>query len=439
MKHTSDMMPLSTTIDVDPPRRSAWLVTLYYTHGWNHGTHLRTFAFAREWVRRGADVHFIAARFARDNPAQTRTYLEGLREAGVITSFDEVVIPHPAIRGKLARAALFPRARDIILGPERRQVLRRLEEIAQVTRPELFVYAARHLLYAVPHLRRHAPVVIDWMDSWTLYHARHTRAALAQRQWLTAGDAAWRTLEQGIEEHYYGRLADENVFVSPVDADVHARFSRGSVATVGNGVRDKFERTAMQRTAKRLIFTGAMDFPPNHQAAIWFIRRVLPRIVAVDPEVHLVVAGGSPPAELRALAGTHVEVTGYVDDIRAEMARSALYVAPLISGSGFKNKVVEALAAGLNVVGTSLAFEFLTPELKSLFRSADDPAGLASAILAALQDERGNDVVVERFWDLAGGQFEWDRITDQFVAAASRLITPRDGQTGLPTKREIRS
>lgn len=395
------------------------MVTLYYTHGWNHGNHLRIFAFTREWVRRGCEVHFVAVRFQRDDPAKTRAYLEGLREARIITGFDEVVLPHPRVRGKVARAALFPRARDLILAPERRPVLRQLDEVARAVRPELFVYSARHLLFSVPRMRRYAPVAVDWTDSWALYNARNARVAIANRRWLEAGGAAWRALDIGLEERHYSRRADQNVFVSPVDARVHARLAGARVQTVGNGIREHYAPRPRDYAPRRLIFTGAMEFPPNHEAALWFIRQVLPHVVAVAPDVRFVVAGANPLPELRALAGEHVEVTGFVEDIRAEIAKSALYVAPLVSGSGFKNKVIEALAAGLNVVGTSLAFEFLRPELRALFRAADDPRGLAKVVLAALADPAGNQAAVDEFWARAGDEFEWDAVAGQLATAVA--------------------
>ena len=296
-------------------------------------------------------------------------------------------------------------------------MVHQLDEIARALRPDVFVYTARHLLFALPRLRRYAPVVVDWTDSWALQHARYMRAALAERRWRAAGGAAWNTLEHGIQERHFSRRADHNVFVSPVDAAVHARYARTPTRTVGNGIREHFAPAARPRDPDRLIFTGAMDFPPNHQAAVWFIRHVLPRVVAAAPSVRFVVAGSGPLPELRALAGEHVEVTGYVNDMRAEMARSALYVAPLVSGSGFKNKVVEALAAGLNVVGTTMAFEFLDARLRSLFRASDDPSALADTVLAALRDPAGNDANVQRFWRLAGDEFEWERVADRFAAA----------------------
>ena len=93
--------------------------------------------------------------------------------------------------------------------------------------------------------------------------------------------------------------------------------------------------------------------------------------------------------------------------MREEIARSALYVAPMRSGSGFKSKVIEALAAGTNVVGTAYAFEFLPDPLRALFEHADTPADLAKSIVRAVSDADGNSATVVRFWQLARDEYDW--------------------------------
>lgn len=417
----ADPPPAAAHDVVPPPARSAWLVTLYYTQGWEQGSHLRTFAIAREWVRRGADVHFIGLEFDGTDPALPGPYLERLRDEGVITGFDRIRLRHPALRGKLARGALHPAARDVVMGPERRAMTSELEAIGRRVAPDLFVYTDRHLLFAAPHLRRIAPVAIDWKDSWRLQYGRALRAAIDRRAWREAASAAFSSVDGRLAEGYYGARVDDNVLVSPVDAAAlaHDAGPRSRVHTVANGIRAAVLPPRPERDANRVIFTGAMDFPPNHDSAMWFVRNVLPPLVARRPTVRVVFAGSNPRPELQALAGPHVEVTGWVDDMRAELARAAVYVAPMVTGSGFKNKVVEALAAGRHVVGTSMAFEFLPDRLRTLFAPADDPDRLAATIVRALDDPDGNDATVRRFWELAGDEFDWTRVAERFAAAVA--------------------
>ena len=409
-----------------PPATSLWLVTPYYEHGWEHGAHLRTFAIAREWVRRGAAVHFVALEFWHTDPEHPTPYLEGLRQDAVITGFDRMRLRHPQLRGKIARAAVHPAARALVLGPERRAMIAELDAIAERVAPDAIVATDPHLLFAATTLRRRAPITVDWKDSTRLQYARAVRAAKARGDWAWAARAAFSGKEWSAYERYYGSRVNHNVFVSPVDAAEMARLlgDGRTVHTVPNGVRSRPMVPSTPRDSNRVIFTGAMDYPPNHHSAVWFIRHVLPRIVARRPEVRFVVAGSNPMPALRALAGPRVEVTGWVDDMRAELAQSALYVAPMVLGTGFKNKVVEALAAGTQVVGTTFAFEFLPERLQTLFQPADRPDALAEAVLRGLDDPEGNAARVAEFWARAGDEFDWSAVTERFTRVVTGAPAP---------------
>ena len=421
------MLPAAATLPVStpppagvvPPQRSVWVVTLDYTNEWANGAHLRTFSIAREWVRLGAEVHFIALESERTNPALPEPYLTRLRDERVITGFDRLRQRHPRLRGKLARSVVHPLARDVMLGPERRAMIAELDVLTRRLSPNAVVFTDRHVLFAAPHLRRYAPVTVDWKDSMRLQQSRAVRAAVQRRNWPHAAARLFEAWEAGLEERYYGQRTDHHVVVSPVDAAMMTRMlgPTAVVHTIANGIRQRPTTPTGRREPNRLIFTGTMDFRPNYEAAEWFIQRVLPRIVARRPDVRFVVAGANPGPGLRALAGPNVEVTGWVDDMPTELARSALYVAPMVSGSGFKNKVVEALAAGTHVVGTQFAFEFLPDRLRSLFAPADRPERLANEVLRALDDPAGNDATVARFWQIARDDYDWARVADYFARA----------------------
>ena len=126
------------------------------------------------------------------------------------------------------------------------------------------------------------------------------------------------------------------------------------VSVVSNGVDSDF--FCSQGTAKQacsIVFEGGMDFPPNADAAVYFCREIFPRILEDEPKAKLTLVGKGPGPAVRELAGENVEVTGFVDDVRPYLDRSEVFVCPLVSGSGIKNKVLQAWAMGLPVVATS--------------------------------------------------------------------------------------
>jgi glycosyltransferase involved in cell wall biosynthesis len=137
-----------------------------------------------------------------------------------------------------------------------------------------------------------------------------------------------------------------------------------------------------------MLFVGGFRHPPNVDAACWFVKSVLPLILAQCPHARLVLAGSSPPATVRALAGPQVVVTGHISD--AELAEwyanARVSVAPLRFGAGVKGKVVEALHAGLPVVTTSVGAQGL-PGLADIVPVHDDADTQASATLRLLVND----------------------------------------------------
>jgi len=187
------------------------------------------------------------------------------------------------------------------------------------------------------------------------------------------------------------------------------------------------DRERVPKIAGRLIFTGTMSFPPNHQAAMWFIQRVMPAVEQARGDVRFVVAGQDPCAELRAAARQNVIVTGLVPDLRQEIASSELYVAPLISGSGFKNKIVEAIASGTFVAATRMAVESMGERLQQLLLVADSADDLARKILRYLEDPERFDERLREAREIVKTEFAWERRVGQLLDVCREMISARPG------------
>ncbi|MQA18366.1 TIGR03087 family PEP-CTERM/XrtA system glycosyltransferase [Rugamonas rivuli] len=113
--------------------------------------------------------------------------------------------------------------------------------------------------------------------------------------------------------------------------------------------------------ARVLVFTGAMDYPPNVEAVVWMAEQVMPALRQEFPDVQFHIVGSRPSPAVQALTrqpGIHV--SGAVPDIRPYLHHAALAVAPLQIARGIQNKVLEAMAMGKTVVATPQALEGLS-------------------------------------------------------------------------------
>jgi glycosyltransferase involved in cell wall biosynthesis len=135
-----------------------------------------------------------------------------------------------------------------------------------------------------------------------------------------------------------------------------------------------------------MLFLGSFRHLPNQEALRWFLGEVLPRIKAREPRARLIVIGSDPPPRHSLPDPDAIELIGFVDDVRVPLAQYAVFVCPILSGSGVRVKLLEAFAAGIPVVSTRLGAEGLADRDGEICRLADDPQAFAEAVLELLAD-----------------------------------------------------
>jgi glycosyltransferase involved in cell wall biosynthesis len=107
-----------------------------------------------------------------------------------------------------------------------------------------------------------------------------------------------------------------------------------------------------------LVFTGAMNYRPNIDAAVWFAETIFPGILEIVPSACFYIVGAHPAEAVRRLAACRqVYVTGTVADIRPYLAHACAAVAPLRIARGVQNKMLEAMAMARPILATPEAGE----------------------------------------------------------------------------------
>ena len=173
-------------------------------------------------------------------------------------------------------------------------------------------------------------------------------------------------------------------------------------------VTSRYEFQPDGREPLTMLFVGSFRHDPNRVAMDWFARQVLPLIRARQPQARLVLAGSDPPpAHAYADLGGNLEMLGYVDDVRVPLARYAVFVCPILSGSGVRVKLLEAFAAGIPVVSTTVGAEGLAVKDGEFCRLADSAAEFAERVLALWENPQEAAGMaqraraeVEKHWDM---------------------------------------
>lgn len=171
--------------------------------------------------------------------------------------------------------------------------------------------------------------------------------------------------------------------------------------------------------ARRILILGTMFWPPNAEGALWFARRILPRVLEQAPDAVLTIVGKNPPAPLARLAvpGSHVEVTGYVRDLAPVLSESAVFAVPLRAGGGMRVKITDAWCWGLPIVSTTVGAEGIEHRDGANLLIADGEESFAAKVVRVLKDRdladrlvaNGRAWVEEKYdWRLVYSR--WDRI-----------------------------
>jgi glycosyltransferase involved in cell wall biosynthesis len=139
--------------------------------------------------------------------------------------------------------------------------------------------------------------------------------------------------------------------------------------------------------ADAIVFSGNLEYHPNIEAVRWFRERIWPRIRENAPEIEWRLLGSNPEAVAQFTGGDpRIRVVGRVDDAVAHIAEAKVCIAPLLSGSGTRFKILEAWAAGRAVVSTTLGAEGLGARDGEHLLLADDPDDFAAAVLRLWKD-----------------------------------------------------
>lgn len=404
-----------------PPRPLTllWLIGLDHASGMRHGGNLRWFNLSRELLARGHTVYFGINGAADSDLAGRVDYLDQLKRDGLISGHFVLDYPQPRDRGRLVQlVAYHPAVVNRRLRAFRAGPTRAVEALIAQNHVNALILSDRGFLFLIDTLRGRIPVVVDWVDSFVLYFRRALGMDL-RRGRLGAALADLRSLASyRFQERYYGRRAAMNFLASPVDKrcldGVTGRPDDNHVLL--NGLSIEQPRAQAIKVATRLIFTGNMDFPPNYEAVCWFIDEVLPLVRRQRPDVTFRVAGRNPVPALQARAGRGVEILGDVPHIPTEISQAALYVAPLVSGGGFKNKIIEAVACGTFVVATPRGVEFLDAPLRELFLVADSPSRFAEQVLRFLASPETFDSRLPALQGRIVAEYTWSRRAEELLA-----------------------
>jgi glycosyltransferase involved in cell wall biosynthesis len=240
---------------------------------------------------------------------------------------------------------------------------------------------------------------------------------------------AWQRVETrlrarryGVIERHLGDYCDLVLPISHVDGAKLAALNPGlPLEAIPSPVdTEHYRPAAAPPSGKEIVFVGGMGYGPNRDAVTWFVREILPAIVARHPDVRFTAVGEKPPAWF-AEHRPHVTGVGFVPDERPYVTRGRVFVAPIRYGSGVRTKILNTLAMGRPVVATSIGAEGLLLEHRRSIVIADDARAYAEAVSEILEDDAWAASLAENGQRACLASYAPERVADRLRAAFARV------------------
>ncbi len=233
----------------------------------------------------------------------------------------------------------------------------------------------------------------------------------------------------GAEERWCPRF-DVNLVVSEQDEKVLTdSLARIKTRVVPNGVDIDYFRPRADPGGRTLFFCGNLDWYSNSEAMKFFFDAIWPRLTDHLGDVEVYVVGRMPPKWLKLLGAMddRIHVPGFVEDVRPYFRKATVYVCPITSGGGTRLKILDALAMGVPLIGTSFACSGLSLEKGKHVLIAETPKEfvcqieqvLSNLILRMSLATAGREIVERVYsWSIIG-----EKLLEAYeIAALARPI-----------------
>jgi len=173
-----------------------------------------------------------------------------------------------------------------------------------------------------------------------------------------------------------------------------------------------------------IVHIGSLNWYPNFDSLNWFLNRIFPKIICALPQVKLYVYGGGPidkisiPMQVR----DNVIIKGFVNNFFDEILSKDLAVVPLRIGSGIRVKILELLAAGQNIITTSIGKEGIDVENDKHLIVADGAENFHNAVIDYFNGKYNKEKLIQNGKLLISEKYTWRKIILQSDKLYKTLI-----------------
>lgn len=290
----------------------------------------------------------------------------------------------------------------------------KLREVLQADRYDVVLVEGLFLTPYIPLIRQHS-------------HAQVVLRAhnVEHRIWEQMAQGCHIPLKRGYLKHLALTLRhyelehindyDAVVCISPADADLFRQNGcRRLLTSIPFGINpEPMEHIDVEPAS--LFHLGSMDWMPNVEGIDWFLQSVWPRLHAEVPQARLYLAGRKMPRRLIDHQPDGVTVVGEVADAMYFIASKQINVVPLLSGSGIRVKIIEAMSAGKTVVTTRVGARGIDARDGEHLLLADTADDFVRQIRRCIEEPEYCQQIGRNAYQLIADTYNIETLTQQLI------------------------
>lgn len=246
-----------------------------------------------------------------------------------------------------------------------RSIQRKIDQIVEEVKPKvLFVQLIRMAKY-VENWK--IPKLIDYMDAMSLNMEREAEKHAFPYSFIYKRES--KLLSKA--ERCMSSKFDAKFIISEQDKTYLNSIGVKDLQIQSNGVNLDFFNSKNLGSSNEnydLVFVGNMGYLPNVQAVEYLVNEVLNPYF---PNLRLLIAGARPHERVKNLQSKNVQVSGWIEDIREAYLNGKIVVAPIFTGAGQQNKILEAMSLGRACITTSQVNAAINANTKTEILIAD--------------------------------------------------------------------
>lgn len=251
--------------------------------------------------------------------------------------------------------------------------------------------------------------VIDFQDAFAMNYLRIQEQSAGIKKWFYKRESILMSKFEASILNWF----DATTIISEFDKS-NLSVQPNSCVVVGNGIDTTWFTPRRCDKNYDILFAGNLNYLPNKFALKFLLEHLFPLLLNAKPTITIQITGGYPK-EYKALANqypNHLFLRGWIDDIRDAYAESRVFVAPLFTGAGVQNKILEAMSMEVPCVTTKVVNASLNAAQDTQIYLAENEHQFIEKIMLLLQDGQVSSRIAAEARRFVTEHFSWEKNTE---------------------------